>query len=195
VPAYAASGLLASLAPDAARVLSSITYASVAIVHLVYPPAAGTLPLRGSGMLVPATEGRLLAGCTWVARKWPHLAPPDGALPVRCFVGRSGSNPAMDLEDRDLVKNVDTELRLALGLTRAPRAWHVVRWPDAIPQYTVGHLDRMERVAGALADSPNVVLAGAGYRGSGLPDAIRQGEDAARTVLGALEARLKINRP
>ena len=185
VPAFAAAKLLAPVSRVAARELSGIAYASIALVSLVYPPGAGTLPPTGSGILVPSSERRLIAGCTWTSRKWHHLAPRDGALSLRCFVGRAGNHPGLELDDHQLVRSADGELRAALRLRAGPRASSVVRWRDAIPQYSVGHNARVDRVERALGDQP-LALAGAAYRGSGLPECIRQGEAAAHRVLGRL---------
>jgi oxygen-dependent protoporphyrinogen oxidase len=184
-PAYAAARLLASLSPEASRELGSIPYASVGIVNLLYPPEAVRLPRAGSGILVPSSEGRLLAGCTWTSRKWPHLAPPDGGSLIRCFVGRGGEEPSLELEDAGLVERLHGELVAALGLRAAPRAWRVTRWVRGIPQYAVGHSDRMDLVEAALARWPGIALAGAAYRGSGLTECIAQGQAAARRVLKA----------
>ncbi|CAN5682689.1 hypothetical protein BH24ACT26_BH24ACT26_01860 [soil metagenome] len=190
VPVFAATEILASICPDAARELDAIEYASVALVNLVYPPGAATLPPSGSGILVPSSEGRMLAGCTWTSRKWPHAAPSDGALTVRCFIGRSGDDAALELGDDELAARAHGELCEAMGIGAPPRATKVVRWARAIPQYSVGHNERMDRIDAALAPRPTIALAGAGYRGSGLPDCIRQGEEAARRVLDALPGAL-----
>jgi protoporphyrinogen/coproporphyrinogen III oxidase len=188
VPTWAAAGLVAAISPRAAAELRRITYASVALVTLVYPPGAGRLPATGSGILVPRRAGRVIAGCTWTSRKWPESAPPDGGLQVRCFVGRAGRDPALDLDDAELAAKVGAELGAALGLAQPARAAQVVRWDDAVPQYLVGHNERVARIESALAPWPAVALAGAGYRGSGVPECIAQGRAAARRVLEAARA-------
>ncbi|MFN2489654.1 MAG: protoporphyrinogen oxidase [Actinomycetota bacterium] len=187
-PARETAELLEKLSPRAADELRTIEYASIALVNLVYPPGAGMLPASGSGILVPSTEGRTLAGCTWTSRKWPHLAPADGGLSFRCFVGRAGDDPALSLSNDELARRAEEEVRAALGWSAAARTSSVIRWPRAIPQYAVGHNERMDRVEAALSACPGVALAGAGYRGSGLPDCIRQGEEAAQRVLAGITA-------
>ena len=186
VPAFAAAGLLRSVAADAAKDLGGIRYASVGLVHLVFPPGTGALPPTGSGFLVPSEERRTLTGCTWVSRKWPHLAPADGGLSLRCFVGRAGEDPSLTLDDRELARRATAEVREALGLSGEPRSTSVVRWKRAIPQYAVGHGERIARVERALGALPGLELAGAAYRGSGLADCVRQGTEAARRVLDEL---------
>jgi oxygen-dependent protoporphyrinogen oxidase len=183
-PAFAAAEALGTLAADAARELRRIRYASVALASLVYPPGAATLPPEGSGILVPSSEGRALAGCTWTARKWPHLAPSDGALSVRCFMGTDDDGPARD--DVELVRLADRELRAAMQLRAPPRASRVDRWERALPIYSVGHGAVVERAQQALAPWPRIALAGAAYRGPGIADCIHDAEAAARRLLSVL---------
>lgn len=187
VPAFAAAELVRGLAPPASADLAAIPYASTAIVALIYPPEAGELPVGGSGFLVPAAEGRLIKGCTWVSAKWPHLTPADGGMVVRCSVGGAGYEHALALDDRSLVTRVVRELDEMAGLRVRPRTWRVTRWENALPQYTVGHLDRLEHIESLLP--PGIALAGAAYRGAGIPDCIRQGEEAAARVLEAVLAQ------
>jgi oxygen-dependent protoporphyrinogen oxidase len=187
-PAFAAAKALAGLSPEAAAELDAIDYASVGIVNLLYPPGAVRPPPQGSGILVPSSQRRMLAGCTWTDRKWPHLAPPDGGTLIRCFVGRGGGEPALDLPDDELARRADAELAAAMKRSVAPRAWQVTRWRRAIPQYVVGHNERMDLVESALARWPGLALAGSAYRGSGLTDCVIQGQSAARRVLAARPA-------
>lgn len=189
LPAFAAATTLRPLCGPAASALEEIPYASVAVVALRYPPvAAPTLP-PASGFLVPPREGRLMTACTWSSRKWPHLAPPDGSLIVRCSVGRADDASALDLDDGELVTRVDAELGQALRLRAGPTASRVTRWPRAIPQYAVGHGERLARIVRHLAPFEGLVLAGAAYRGLGLPDCVRQAREAAEAVRASLARR------
>ncbi len=188
VPAFEAARLVAGLSPEAASLLAGIRYASVALVTLVYPPGTRSPP-QGSGLLVSAAERRTLTGCTWYSVKWPHSTPQDGTLVVRCFVGRSGRHPALDLDDDALVKLLDAELSEALAFGSRPRDFKVVRWEKALAQYEVGHLHRLSRARSLLASDPAVELAGAGYEGSGIPDCVRQAEQGVQRVLSALGRR------
>lgn len=194
-PAFAAAPLVAPLSAEAARELRAIDYASVAIVALRYPRAAVAAPPRGSGFVVAPRDGRLLTACTWSSLKWPHLAPADGALVARCAVGRAGDERALALDDEALVAAVHAELRDAVGLRMLPQAARVTRWTHALPRYGVGHLDRLARIEAALARFPGLVLAGAAYRGIGLPDCVRQGREAAEAVRRVLLERRGSVRP
>ena len=186
VPAHRASGLLEDMSPDAAAELAAIAHASVASATLVYPPGTFAPPAGTSGMLVAGGEGRTLSACSWFSTKWPHSAP-GGETVIRGFVGRSGRHPALDLDDERLTARLTTDLRAALGIATPPRRASVTRWEKGLPQYAVGHLERVARIEAALARWPRLAVAGASYRGSGLPDCIRQGRAAAERILeGAL---------
>lgn len=188
-PAPQAAHILADAAPGAAAHLAGVAYASVAIVVLAYPrPELAHAP-PGSGFLVPACEGRLLKAATFLTTKWPHLNAGEVAL-VRCSVGRSDDVRFARLDDSTLVEAVHSELAAMLDLRAAPVDAAVVRWPDALPQYRVGHLDRIRRARGAVLDLPPLALVGAGYDGVGISSCVRQADEAARW----LRARLAVVR-
>ncbi len=177
VPSPVAADLLAAVAPEAAGLLREVPYASVALATLSYPPGAVPFPLEGSGLLVPAVEGRLMTACTWLSSKWAHLSRQDRVL-LRVSMGRMGDDRPGALDDQELVAAAHSELAATLGLGGpGPSEWRVDRWPASFPQYEVGHLDRMEAVEAALG--PGLILAGAAYRGLGISSCIAQGRRAA----------------
>ncbi len=185
VPAYAAQEMLEESAPTAAAELAGIEYTSVAVVWLAFRAAAvPSLPER-SGFLVPRGERRTLSACTWASSKWPHLATRPDRVLLRCSVGR-GRPEATRLDERTLVSDVTSDLRAAIGIREPPVEWHVARWERAMPQYHVGHLERVERLEVALRHLPRIRLAGAAYHGMGVPQCIAQGEHAATQIATAL---------
>ena len=186
VPAFAAAAILARLSPRAATLLATIQYASVASVTLVYPRGSWTPPEGTSGLLVSRAARATLAACSWTSHKWPDTAPADGSLVMRCFAGRSGADPALQAPDDELARRLALDLRAALGLDASPVRSHVTHWERGLPQYAVGHLERVAASEHALAAHPGLALAGAGYRGSGLPDCISQGQEASGRVLDHL---------
>ncbi|MGH2730390.1 MAG: protoporphyrinogen oxidase [Actinomycetota bacterium] len=186
VPAFAAAEIVASLSTHAADELRRIDYADSAVVALTYPPDAGRRLERGSGWLVPTREHKTLTAGAFYSAKWPRAAPADGGLVLRCFVGRGGRVPALDLDDHELISLVAREVAFVTGNSGQPRAAGVFRWDAGLPVYRMGHRERVERIEKELAPLPSLALAGAGYRGSGIPDCIRQGEEAARRVLSSL---------
>jgi oxygen-dependent protoporphyrinogen oxidase len=185
VPAFEAGLLLEQASPETAAQLREIEYASVAVAWLAYPATALETPLDGTGFLVPHVEGRLLGACTWASAKWPHLAE-TGRLLLRCSVGRAGQSQARMLDDATLLERVTGELHEAIGVRGRPLAAHVTRWEQALPQYAVGHLERVERIEEAIARFPRLALAGAAYRGMGVPQCIAQGRAAAGQILADL---------
>lgn len=182
-PSYAAADLVRDIAPDAAQELVAIPHASAAVVNLSFGPDQVALPPGGSGVLVPSSERMTLSGCTWFSKKWPAHAAPNGAITVRCFVGRSNRDPALELDDDDLVGVVATELARVIEVSAEPIDHHVHRWERGLPQYKVGHLERVGRIETLLAGTGPLAVAGASYRGSGIPDCIAQAETASASLL------------
>ncbi|MGH2747254.1 MAG: protoporphyrinogen oxidase [Actinomycetota bacterium] len=185
VPAFVAANLLEEALPDAAALLARVEYASVAVATLVFPPRSFAPPRGGSGFLVPSGAGRTVAACTWYSTKWPHAAPVDGRQIVRAFVGRAAGDGALAASDDELIARVAGELHDAMGFAEPPVARALTRWERALPQYAVGHAERMDEIEALLP--PAMAVAGAGYRGSGLPDCIRQAQQAAAHIRATLE--------
>jgi oxygen-dependent protoporphyrinogen oxidase len=179
VPSFAAADLVTDLAPTTAHALRRIEYASVAGVSLVFPTSATTLP-AGSGLLVPRSARRSISACTWFSKKWPQHAG-DERLTIRCFIGRAGREEILEQPDEELVQLALDDLRTAIGIKIAPLDARVTRWDRSLPQYRVGHLSLVDDAEAGLEGYP-IELAGAGYRGSGIPDCVRQGSDAARRL-------------
>jgi len=181
-PAFVTADLLRPLTPIAAGVLEMIPYASTATIGLAYPASVIRGAIQGFGFVVPRTERRDLIAATWTSLKWPHRAPADRLL-ARCYVGGAGRESILDLDDEALVARVKGELKDICGLSAAPQYVEVNRWIKAMPQYQVGHLDRVEQAEVALSRYGGVVLTGSAYRGVGIPDCIREGTVAAEKVM------------
>jgi oxygen-dependent protoporphyrinogen oxidase len=184
-PPFAAAKLLSKTAPDVARDLAGIAYASLVVVTLVYPPGTYDVPSDGSGFLVPTDSGLTISACTWYSTKWPHVTN-DGRQVARCVIGRSGDDPALARDDDTLVRLVHADLQTTLKASAPPLSHRVTRWERAIPQYRVGHLDLISSIEQRLDGIGPVVLAGAGYLGSGIPDCISQANRAAERLPGLL---------
>ena len=181
VPAAPAARMLRRLAPVAAAELSAIDYASVAIVTLVYPVT--TLP-PGSGVLVAASERRAVKAITFSSQKWPHLA--GDRTVVRASVGRHGEEAVLQRDDAELAALAAADVAALTSVSARPVAVRVSRWGGALPQYAVGHLDRVERIAADVGRTPGLAVAGAAYGGVGVPACIRSGYAAAARVATAL---------
>jgi protoporphyrinogen/coproporphyrinogen III oxidase len=182
-PAFVSADLLAEVAPDAAGGLGEIDYSSVALVAMAFPDSAAGRPLDGTGFLVPRAEGLLLTACSWASTKWPHLARP-GQFVVRASAGRFGDERAMEMDDDALVAAILADLRTTMDLQGEPSEVRVTRWHRSFPQYTPRHLDRVARIEVALAEAaPGIAIAGAAYRGVGIPACINSGHQAARALV------------
>jgi len=180
-PAFESARLLGTVNPDAAAEIGGIPYASTAVVLLAYPEGtADRLPEEGTGYVVPP-GGHAVTACTWISRKWPSSEFGSRAV-LRCFVGRAGDERALDLGDHELVRAVRAEVEPVLGLESVVAESAVVRWPRSMPQYEVGHLDRLARIDRALSATPGAFVTGAAYGGVGLADCVRQAKAAAEGV-------------
>lgn len=183
-PGRSAARLLELVVPAAAPPLRDLAYASVALVGLAYPNGGLRLP-PGSGVLVPPGR-RLVKAVTFYGQKWPHAAPPGITL-LRASVGRAGE--PVDLDDADLVRAVHTELAQLLRTTKQPVDAFVARWDDALPQYALGHLTRVDAIEAAVDAVPGLAVAGAAYRGVGIATCVRSGEAAGTRVAAHVRAR------
>jgi oxygen-dependent protoporphyrinogen oxidase len=181
-PAYVAADLLRPLTPIAAGLLEMISYASTATIALAYPASVIGEAVQGFGFVVPRLEKRDLIAATWTSLKWPHRAPPN-QLMVRCYVGGAGRESILALEDSALIGRVKTELREICGIAVEPTYTEVNRWMHAMPQYRLGHLERLAQAEVALSRYGGVFLTGSAYRGVGIPDCIRDGAVAADKVM------------
>lgn len=184
-PAYATANMVQEFDPKLAETLAAIPYVSTATISVAYPLAAVPRPLDGYGYVIPRAEGRDLLACTWTSTKFPHRAPQDYAL-IRVFAGRAGQQAALQSSDDHLLQLVRAELARTLGITAAPDFHRIFRWPKAMPQYTLGHLERLAQIDRRLAQHSGLYVAGAAYRGIGIPDCINSGEQAARATLAHL---------
>ena len=184
-PAWVAAQLVAPHDGALARDLDGIEYASSATVTLGFRAEGVADKLEGFGFVVPFVERRSLLACTFASRKYPGRAP-EGHELLRAFVGGARRPDLVELDDESLLGTVRAELRALLGIVAEPILTRVERWRRAMPQYAVGHLDRVRDIESRAAALPGLGLAGAAYRGVGIPDCVRSGEAAADAVAGRL---------
>jgi oxygen-dependent protoporphyrinogen oxidase len=182
VESHQAQRMLRAADPSLSHLLGDIAYASSAIVTLGYRRADVAHPLGGFGFVVPHAERRPLIACSFSSVKFPGRAP-DGHVLVRVFMGGALQAGALDVDDDDLQVTAREQLAELLGARGEPAFIRVVRHPRSMPQYQVGHLARVEAIELGLRRHPGLALAGAGYRGVGIPDCIRSGEAAAERLL------------
>ncbi|HUI26467.1 MAG TPA: protoporphyrinogen oxidase [Candidatus Kryptonia bacterium] len=186
-PAHRSAVLLAGTDTDLVRDLAAIPYASSATVSLAFPLSAFARPLDGFGFVVPLIEARSIIACTYSSIKYPRRAP-EGAALIRAFVGGALQRDLLDQDDGTMIGRVRQELSELLGVSAGPLLTRVHRHRQAMPQYRVGHLERMARIEASLSRLPGLALAGNAYRGVGIPDCIHSGEQAAETAMNYLAA-------
>ncbi|HUY45776.1 MAG TPA: protoporphyrinogen oxidase [Streptosporangiaceae bacterium] len=191
LPGRPAGRLLADVpgAAAAGTALGEISYASMAIVTLAYPDTAFPQLPDTSGYLVPAVDGHPVKAVTFSSVKWPHLRTrAAGLVFVRCSVGRIGEEAILQRDDSELAAIAAADLAAATGVQGTPADARVTRWGGALPQYTVGHLDRVARIQASLAAQPGLAACGAAYAGVGIPACIATAREAADQVLTGLRA-------
>jgi protoporphyrinogen/coproporphyrinogen III oxidase len=189
-PAVPAARLLADVSPGAARALREIPYASMAIVTLAVRTG---FALPGSGFLVAAAELPTIKAATFSASKWPWLAErqPHGVVLLRASIGRFGDEYLLQRDDDDLVQLAILDLDRVLQDSGAEALGRVVdstvtRWGGGLPQYTVGHLDRVAAIREAVAQVPGLAIAGAAYEGIGIPACIASADRAVASIAATL---------
>jgi oxygen-dependent protoporphyrinogen oxidase len=181
-PANAQTAMLADLDPELANLIAGIAYNRIAVVALGFP-AAAVPPADGFGFIAPQRTGRDLLGVQWCSAIFPGRAPP-GMVLWRALCGGWNRAEVVDWPDERLVAAVRAELRLAQGVTATPVFVRIVRWDRAIPQYHLGHPERVAAIEARAARHPGLILAGNAYRGVALNDCTEQAELLARRVVG-----------
>lgn len=183
-PAHAAAELLGDVDAMLAAELGAIPYANSATLSLAMPRHQVPHPLDGFGFVVPTIERRTLIAVTFSSVKFAGRAP-DGWVLMRAFLGGAMHPDVYELSDDALREAVLRDLRDLLGIWGEPRFTAVHRWPASMPQYPVGHLDRVRRIGNRLAVLPGLAVAGNALGGVGIPDCVRSGEQAAERVMRA----------
>lgn len=189
LPGPASASVLRMVSPELAAELGAVQYSSSITVGLAYDRGVRRSLPPGFGFLVPRNEGKRLLAATFVHNKFPHRAPEDRAL-LRCFFAGSNAEGVWSLSDDQIVGIVRNELQQILGpqvtgLRSEPLFARVYKWKSAMAQYSVGHLERLERIERLRRQLPGLTLAGNAFRGIGVPDCVRTGRDAAAELIAS----------
>lgn len=185
-PSYVASGLLNKVDERLSKKLLNIPYVSTATVSVAYRKSDVKHPLDGFGFVVPKTENRRIMAATWSSVKWSYRAPDDMVL-IRCFVGGAKQAGLVYLSDGEMTRMVREELKDIMGLEAEPVLTRIYRWKDSMPQYTIGHEEKVSGIEGLVAEHPGLYLTGSAYRGIGISDTVREAEETAKKVVDYLE--------
>jgi oxygen-dependent protoporphyrinogen oxidase len=181
IPAHAAAKLLEACDAELAGELASIPYAGCAVVSFGFERKQFGRELNGFGLVVPHVEGRQIIAASFASHKFPGRAPDDAVL-IRVFVGGALQPDLLQLADADLRRLALGELSALLQIAGEPQITDIARWPAAMPQYHVGHLDRARRIEQLARRHPNLALAGNAYHGVGIPQCIASGQQAAERI-------------
>jgi len=181
---WAAEPLIRPFDSAIADALAGIPASSSATISLAFNESEVGFDLNAFGVLCPLKEDRALMAATYSSTKWPGRAP-KGRVLLRGFVGGPHNQEIMKRSDEELVRIVLSEFRDILGLNpkTMPLFSRLYRWPLGMPQYTIGHLERVELIERQSAQIPGLALAGGSYRGVGLPNCIESGERAVSKIL------------
>ena len=187
VPARVAARIVRQLSHVATELLEKIRYASVATVIVAYPKDAieGLKAFKGTGLLVPSHKRRLLKAATFVSTKWSHMQD-SGVVLVRLSCGRANEDAIEKLTDAELVRKLHADLVDATGITAEPVESHVQRWPNAMPQMEIGHLELISKIREDLSFFKGIHLAGSSYDGLGIAACMRSGVKAATACISDL---------
>jgi oxygen-dependent protoporphyrinogen oxidase len=180
-PAFVSADIVRPLAPGAAELLGGIRYVSTGTISFGFRAGEAPNPLNGYGLVVPASARRPINAITLSSVKFEQRAP-EGYILLRAFFGGSRSPQSMELDDETLIATVRGELAQFLGIRAEPLFHRIYRWRRSNPQYDVGHLERIQAIEAALP--PGLYVTGSAYRGVGIPDCIKQGQDTARKIQG-----------
>ena len=186
-PTPAAALVLQGTDETLSRELREIQYSSSVTVTLGYDDTVRRALPPGFGFLVPRSAGRRMLAATFAHNKFPHRAPADRAL-IRCFLGGSRDEQILQSGEKEVVQIVRDELEQIVGsaLHTEPLFARVYKWRGAMAQYSVGHLERVERIESLRLRHPGLALAGNGYSGIGVPDCVRSGAEAASKILAEM---------
>ncbi|MEW6662120.1 MAG: protoporphyrinogen oxidase [Bacillota bacterium] len=187
VPAGEAALLVRDLDPVISTTLKQMPAASSATVSLAFKAEEIPQRLEGFGFVVPAAENRKIMAVTYSSLKWAGRAPDSSFVLLRVFVGGAHQEELVLLEDEAMLKMVGQELKDILGINTPPLFSRIYRWIKGMPQYTLGHLDRMAVIDQRISELPGFYLAGGSYRGVGIGDCINGGTNAAERVLDYLQ--------
>jgi oxygen-dependent protoporphyrinogen oxidase len=183
-PAYRQAEILADLDPPLASEVAAIPYNRVAVVALAFGVRDIAMPLDGFGYLTPGRDRRDILGVQWCSSIFPGQRAPQGTVLLRALCGGWHRPELVDWPDDRLVAAVRAELAVTMKIQATPMFHHIIRWDRAIPQYHVGHLERLGRIDAALTRHPGLYLTGNAYRGVSMNDCVENAEALAERIAG-----------
>lgn len=185
-PSFVTARLIQGLDNQLSEDLLSIPYSSTATISMAYRKSDIKHPLNGFGFVIPRSEKRIILGSTWTSVKFSHRTPDDSVL-LRVFVGGPEKGGFVGMDNHALVDIAREELQDIMGVAAKPLFAKVYRWINAMPQYNLGHMERVEKLEEDFLRYPGLFLMGCAYRGMGLSDCVHDGQLMAGKILRFLE--------
>ncbi len=187
-PSYITAPLVKEINQSLTEKLIGIPYVSTATVSLAYSSADLKQVPKGFGFIVPKISKRKIMAVTYTSNKFSHRAP-DGSVLLRCFVGGAQNENLVFLDDKEMIQMVRNELKDIIGIDLKPIFTKIYRWEKSMPQYIVGHIDRVKKIEELVSDCPGLFLTGSAYNGIGISDCISNSHKAAESAIKFLQQK------
>jgi oxygen-dependent protoporphyrinogen oxidase len=184
-PAFSAASAVQGLDADLAHLLSEIPYSPLVVACLGYAREQVRHPMDGFGFLVPRDQGLRILGALWTSTLFPGRAP-EGQVLIRAMIGGARDPDVLELDDQELTQLVQRDIFESMGGEGQPTFTRIFRHRCAIPQYVIGHAERLRLIDAQLAHLPGLVITGNAYRGIGVNDCVANARPTAERILGAL---------
>ncbi len=184
-PAYETARILRGLDTSISDILNKIPYVSTATVSLAYKKNSISHLMNGFGFVIPKLENRKIMAATWASRKFSYRSPDDSVL-IRCFVGGNHNEGLVFLDDKEMKEMVRDELRDIMGITAEPLFTRIYRWEKAMPQYTIGHDERLSTLNQMLSNHSGIFITGSAYRGIGISGCVYDADITAESAINYL---------
>lgn len=178
VPASTAATMVSTVSPNLSAELEMIEFSGAAVVSLGFDRRDVSHALQAAGMIIPKVAGKRILAASFSSSKFPGRAPSGAAL-IRTFIGGALDMSITRLTDEEVIEKVLVDLRTTIGLHGSPSIVQVDRWHRSMPQYNLGHVERIKKIRQAEAKLPSFGLAGSAYEGVGIPQVILSGQTAA----------------
>ena len=183
-PASKVAEMVSTVSPDLSTELRMIEYAGAAVVSLGFDRQDVSHSLQAAGMILPRVAGKRILAASFLSSKFPGRAP-CGSVLIRAFIGGALDKGVSRLAGGKVVEAVLVDLRATIGLHGSPSIVQVDRWHESMPQYNVGHVERIKRIRQAESELESFGLAGSAYEGVGIPQVIQSGQVAAANAIKA----------
>ena len=181
-PSYTTAKIIEGMDPKLSEFLLTIPYVSSATISLAYRPSQIHRPLDGFGFVIPRRERRKIMASTWTSVKFNYRAPKDAVL-LRAFVGGANHEELVNLDDDEMLKTIREELKEIMGVEGKPFLTRIYRWEKSMPQYLVGHGEKLSQIEEKINLQPGLFLTGCAYKGIGISDCVHDAETTAEKAM------------